>query len=266
MLFLISKLFWTLARPSSLLVALAALGLALGWTRWRRLSRALPLVGIGGLLALLLLPLDQWATRPLEDRFARPDPPPAHVDGILVLGGAMDQLITADRGLPTFSAAGERITEMVTLARRYPGARLAFTGGGDPAAGIPPEAEQARALLADLGMPVERMTLETGSHTTWENAVLTHALLRPKPDETWLLVTSASHMPRAVGTFRAAGWRVVPWPVGYKTTRTDRWRTVREPFGDRLGRFDWAVHEWIGMVAYWALGHSSAPFPSPGDG
>ena len=265
MLFLLSKVLWSVVRPSSLLVVLATLGLVLTWTRWRRLSRGLLIAGIGGLLALLLLPLDQWASRPLEDRFARPDPPPAAVDGILVLGGAMEQLITADRGLPTFSPAGERITELVTLARRYPLARLAFSGGtGDPTGRVPPEAGQVRALLADLGVPVEHIAFESASRTTWENAVLSFALLHPKPEETWLLVTSASHMPRAVGAFRAAGWRVVPWPVGYKTTRTDSWETVNAPFGERVARFDWAIHEWIGMVAYWALGHGTAPFPAPG--
>jgi uncharacterized SAM-binding protein YcdF (DUF218 family) len=264
MLFLISKALWTLVRPSSLLVVLAALGIVLGWTRWRRLSRILLLAGIGGLLALLLLPLDQWAMRPLEDRFARPDPPPAHVDGIIVLGGAILGQFTADRGLPTLSPGADRITEFVTLARRYPQARLVFTGGGaDPAFDIPAEADQARPLLADLGLPAERVVFEAESRTTWENAVLSFQLLHPRPDETWLLVTSASHMPRSVGTFRAAGWRVVPWPVGYKTTRTHVFHTVGEPFGERLARFDWAVHEWIGMVAYWLLGHSSAPFPAP---
>jgi uncharacterized SAM-binding protein YcdF (DUF218 family) len=262
--YILAKLAWAVLRPSSLLVVLATLGLLLSWTRWRRLSRALLLVGVGGLLALLVLPLDQWATRPLEDRFSRPDPPPAHVDGIIMLGGALEAFVMADRGSVSFTSAGERVAEFVALARRYPQARLAFTGGtGDTSGFVPPEADVMRPALADLGLPVERVTFESASRTTWENAVFSHRLIQPKLGEIWLLVTSASHMPRSVGTFRAAGWRVVPWPVGYKTTQHHTLKTLAAPFGERLARFDWAVHEWLGMVAYRAIGRSSALFPAP---
>ena len=71
----------------------------------------------------------------------------------------------------------------------------------------------ARQLWTGMGVPPERMLFETAARNTHENAVLAHALAKPRPGETWLLVTSASHMPRSVGVFRRAGWDVVPWPV-----------------------------------------------------
>jgi uncharacterized SAM-binding protein YcdF (DUF218 family) len=78
----------------------------------------------------------------------------------------------------------------------------------------------------------------------------------------WLLVTSASHMPRAVGLFRKAGWPVVPWPVAYKTGHSPKVQLTRE-FGDKFMHFDWAAHEWVGLVSYWLMGRTDALFPGP---
>ncbi len=263
MVFLLSKIAWGLSRPSGALVLLAAVGLLLGGVSRHGLARLALVAGVAGLTVVVLLPLDQWLLRPLEDRFPRPAPP-ARVDGIVVLGGAIDGLISADRGIPSLNGEAERLTEFLALARRYPDARLCFTGGiGDLLPGAVAEAGTAGALFAALGLSPERVVFEAASRTTWENAVLSRALLHPAAGETWLLITSASHMPRAVGAFRAAGWHVLPWPVAYKTTRETRLATLAEPLGIRLGRLDWAAHEWVGLLAYWALGHGSALFPAP---
>lgn len=240
---------------------LAAIGFALGWTRWRRAGRAVSALGIGGLLLALLLPVDRWALRPLEDRFP-PREAPAQVDGVLVLGGAIETDLSSDRGRPSLNGAAERMTEFAALARRHPRARLVFSGGNGLLAGGEPEAIAALTLLTSLGVPQERLTFEAASRTTWDNAVYSLETLRPRPEENWLLVTSASHMPRAMGAFRRAGWRVVPWPVGYKTRRGGGW-LPDSGFSERLGLLDWAAHEWIGLLAYRALGRSDALFPEP---
>ncbi len=254
MSFVIPKLAGLLLRPSVVLVLCALLGLAL-----RRPSLAW--IGVAGLLAIVLLPLDQWAARPLEDRHPRP-PRPAHVDGVLVLGGALEQDIYADRGIPSLNGAAERMTELAALARRYPQARLVFTGGsGHLLADDATEADDARALFTALGVPPARMTYESTSRTTWDNAVFTRRLIGPQPGQTWLLVTSAMHMPRALGAFRAAGWEVLPWPVAYKTRgRGLRWE---ETPGQRLGLLDAALHEWLGLLAYRLEGHWRAAPSQP---
>lgn len=264
MIFLASKLLWMLARPSAALVLLATLGLVLSVTRWRGLARAAVVTGVGGLLVLLLLPVDQWALRPLEERFPRPAPP-RQVDGIVALGGVIEEFLTADRGLPALNDTAERVTEFTALARRYPQARLIYAGGSGSLleSGVR-EADAARTLLASLGVDAERVEAERNSRTTWENAVFSYRLAQPRPGEVWLLVTSASHMPRSVGAFRRAGWQVLPWPVGYKTYSAHHlaWG-IQETFPARLANFDWAVHEWLGLLSYDALGRSSALFPGP---
>ncbi len=268
-MFEISKILWGLLRPSVLMLLLAAGGMLLHWIcqgAGRRAGRVMLLAGIGGLLAVLLLPLDRWALRPLEDRFPRP-PAPAQVDGIIVLGGAIETDLSADRGLPSLNGAAERMTEFVALARRYPQVRLVFTGGNGTLSGAGgPEALAARALVEPLGVPPERVTYEAASRTTWDNAVFSFAMLHPQPGEVWLLVTSASHMPRAVGVFRHAGWQVTPWPVGYKSLRAGRVMLPEGGFAERLALLDWAVHEWTGLAAYRLLGRSDAWFPGPAPG
>jgi uncharacterized SAM-binding protein YcdF (DUF218 family) len=262
LLFVASKVFWSLARPNTLALVLAVLGAALLW-RGRRFGRWPLALGLGWYVAVFVLPVSALLTLPLEDRFARPVPPPEAVTGVVVLGGAVEQQLTEARGIPALNGAAERMTEAVALARRYPQARIVFTGGSSAIVpGGPTEADTARRLFADLGLPPERLVFEDESRNTWENAVLTRRAAEPRPGETWLLVTSASHMPRAMGCFRQAGWQVTPWPVNYTTAR-DPALWWQWPFPTRLNHAEWALREWVGLVAYRLMGRTDALFPAP---
>lgn len=260
--YVISKLLWIPARPGTAALLLACLGLALLW-RGRRWGRWPALAGLGFFVLLNLLPLHQWVEQPLEDRFPRPATEPAQITGIVVLGGAVEQNLTEARGIPALNGAAERMTEPVALLRRHPEAKLVFTGGqGSLVHGGVTEADVAAALWRDLGVPSERLLLEREARNTWENAVLTHRLVQPKPGETWLLVTSASHMPRSMGVFRQAGWKIIPWPVNYRTGDTAAAR-LDASFPERLREFEWGVREWVGLISYWLMGRTPAPFPAP---
>jgi uncharacterized SAM-binding protein YcdF (DUF218 family) len=221
------------------------------------------ILGAGLLTICILLPVGAWAINPLEDRFPAVTTPPAHVDGIIVLGGAIDDITSQDRHTPILTGAANRLTTFLILAKQYPNAKLVFTGGsGDLAQGIATEAPFARDFLASLGLPPDRVTYEQNSRTTWENAVETNRLVQPKPGETWILLTSAFHMPRAMGVFRAAGWQnLLAWPVGYRSR--DHIAAWQPGLGGELAGLDLAAHEWQGLLVYWLQGHSSALFPAP---
>jgi uncharacterized SAM-binding protein YcdF (DUF218 family) len=141
-MFIADKLLTMLILPTALMTECALIGLLLsGWP----IGRVLLFVAIGAMTACLILPVDTWAVRPLEDRFPAITTPPGKVDGIVVLGGAIDDLTSRDRGTPTLTSAANRITTFVELARRYPQARLVFTGGsGDLEQGVSNEAEYAK--------------------------------------------------------------------------------------------------------------------------
>ena len=264
--FFVSKLLWVLLRPSTFVVLVGCLGVLLARAGRSRpfLARQgwrLTALSLGFLLSCLVLPIDQWLLTPLENRFPSP-PAPAHVDGIITLGGAVDPFLTARHHMPALNEAAERMTSFVGLANKYPGARLAFAGGSGVlgSTGLT-ESDVAAALFTELGL-LRPIIYDRDSRTTQENAVLLKEAVGPRPGETWLLITSASHMPRAVGMFRRAGWPVIPWPVGYKAS-------VPAPFSfqpslpDRLGSIDTAVHEWLGLVAYRLLGRTDTLFPKP---
>lgn len=261
LLYALSKILWFPARPGHFALILGFAGLAMVW-RGRRSGRWLVLACLGFFLMLVATPVNQWLLLPLEDRFPRPGVAPERVDGIIILGGAVEQNITEARGIPSLNGAAERMTEGVILARRYPEARLVFTGGqGSFVYGRLTEADVARELWTAMGVPPERVLYEDEARNTHENAVNTFRLVQPQPGQVWLLVTSASHMPRSVGVFRAAGWReIVPWPVNYRTGHT--WQVWYDaPFPERLGQFEWAFREWLGLIAYRLMGRTESLLP-----
>jgi uncharacterized SAM-binding protein YcdF (DUF218 family) len=260
--FLAAKILWTLAAPSTLLLLIGWLGLVCVWLRRQHLGLSLIAVSLGCFLLVRVLPVGQWLLAPLENRFPRITDPPAHVDGIIVLGGALDPELTAAHGMPALNEAAERMTTFVALARRYPGATLAFTGGhGLLLHGKLSEADAARMLFDELGL-TRLVIYENRSRTTWENAEFLRARVSPRPGQTWLLITSASHMPRAVGIFRKAGWPVLPWPVAYKTGASATIR-YQEALPRRLAELDFATHEWFGLLAYRLMGRTNELLPGP---
>jgi len=263
MIFVLSKIFSVVAQPSFVLLLLCAIGLLL--TLWRGRSRwadGLLIAGIGGVATCAILPVGTWLLRPLEDRFAPPSPMPAQVDGIVVLGGAIEADKSDNRGMPALNIRAGRMTEFVALARRYPRAQLLFSGGSDELFPTPPtEADVARRFFAQMGLSADRVIFEGKSRNTHENALFSRRLVSLKPGQRWLLVTSAADMPRAVGCFRAAGWRVTAYPSDY---RTYRGRAGFLPgLLDGLTNTDWAVHEWAGLLYYRLRGWTSSFFPGP---
>ena len=261
--FVVAKAAEAVIRPSVLLLLCASAGLVLLLRRRDRAGLALSAVPIVFALLLLLLPLDSWLLEPLEDRFPPLRVLPTHVAGIVCLGGAVDPELTEARGLPSLNDAAERMTAFVTLALARPDARLAFTGGsGRVLRGRLSEAAVARGLFGGGGLGARSVTYENRSRTTSENAVDLAALLHPRPGETWILVTSAAHMPRAVAAFRAAGWPVLADPVGYKTAHS-LVVELAPTLPQRMVRIDAAAHEWAGLLSYRLSGRTDRLLPGP---
>ncbi len=264
MFFHMSKVVWFCLQPSSLLLILLVTGAVLLYTRHQKAGRrfvvaAAVLLVVGG-----LSPLSTWLIMPLEDRFPRTDLAGRDVYGIVVLGGAEDARVANGRHAHALNEAAERFTETAALARRFPHAKIVFTSGSTEILTTPAIGADAGAVvLEDLGISGDRLILERRSRNTWQNAVFTKALVDPKPGELWLLVTSADHMPRAMGAFRQAGFAVEPWTVDYRTAGPGDLVSLFDSTREGLKRLDQATHEWIGLAVYWLTGRSDALFPGP---
>lgn len=264
--FLLSKALGVLILPSSLMFLLLATGLALAASvRYARLGRrlaiaALALIVIGG-----ASPLANILRIPLEARFSRPplDASLGNVTAIVVLGGAEDGRLTLQHGELSLNEAAERIVEGGRVARRLPGAKLVFSGGAGGLLETRSAAAEIAAYWRETGIAADRVLFEDRSLTTWENAVETRRLLAPKPGERILLVTSAYHMPRAVGAYRRHGLDVIAYPVDFRLKGSADATRVFLDIPNGLRRLDETVREWVGLLGYWMTGRSSAVFPAP---
>jgi uncharacterized SAM-binding protein YcdF (DUF218 family) len=265
MSFILSKLLWPFAAPGNFLVMLAVLGLGLqvlGGPRWSRFGLGISAVFVALLVALTVLPVATWSLVPLEGRFPVPALPDK-VDGVIVLGGAVDASASAAWGRPSLNHAADRMIEFAALARRYPEARLLFSGGSGSLTNPElAEAPVARQEFERLGMALDRISFDGQSRNTYENAIASRDLVKPRPGETWVLITSAYHMPRAVGVFRKIGWPVVPDPVAFRSGK-DAGSHVGPGLSANLYILDDVIHEWIGLVAYRLMGRTDSLFPGP---
>ena len=259
-----SKILFLIFQPSSLAVIAIAAGLIL--VRANR-GHGLGLISIGftWIVVAGLLPLSNALILPLEERFASHQPSLPHdsITGIIILGGFEDGWVTRGRGGLAVNEAAERLTEGLRVARALPNTKVVFTGGRGTLFGAEGVGASVRKYLIDAGVAPERILIENSSGDTYENAVFTRDLIKPKPDDRWLLITSAYHMPRAVGVFRQVGFDVVPFPVDFRTRDVgDVWRPF-DRIGEGLEQADLAAKEWIGLVAYRLTGRSAALFPGP---
>jgi len=256
MFFYASKLIWFAVQPSSMLLLLFLFGLLL-YRFGRETLGIRVLVATVALYAFVgLSPLANAMMLSLEQQYARPSMNQiGTVDGMIVLGGVVDASVSRGRREISLNEAAERVTETAALAYRWPDARIVFAGG-DAALIAPgePEASAAKDFFTRIGIDPSRVTIEPDSRNTWENALFTKRLLAPEPDQRWLLITSAFHMPRAMGVFRATGFEVIPWPVDFRTHGPEDLLSLPPRPSSAWRRVDLAAKEWVGYVVYYMTG------------
>lgn len=242
MVFVVSKIVGALLSPTALLLGVLLIALRAG-RRW--LVLAVVLLGVGDFTTLGAIALNH-----LENQV-----PPATAwqdgsgpEGFIILGGAIDQRQSnTGRGEISLNGAAERLTEALALARRYPNARVVFSGFSDRLSPTGDSEGQLFARFAPaLGLDPARMIIEDKARNTDENAVFTAALVRQHDPARWVLITSAAHMPRAIAAFEAVGWVPQPWPVDYRTPPEQALTLSR----GQLAAWSTVFHEWAGLLTH----------------
>jgi uncharacterized SAM-binding protein YcdF (DUF218 family) len=261
-MFVLSKIFLFFLNPGAWLAILLLLGTGLLWTRWQRAGRWILSASAIFIALISVLPVGTLLLTPLENRFPVVPKLAGKIDGIIVLGGAVQQLVTHHRGQPSLTGGAERMTEFIVLAKKHPTARLAFSGGSGLVFNQSvKEADTARLFFRQFGLDTSRIVFEAESRNTFENAVFTYQKLNPQPDERWVLITSATHMPRAMGAFRKAGWQPIAYPVDFVTYGTYQ-KSLGFNMLSGLSALGHGLREWAALVVYRVLGRTDTFFPN----
>jgi uncharacterized SAM-binding protein YcdF (DUF218 family) len=262
--FVLSKTLGYLLLPTNFLIAIGFVGAVLMATRFDSLGRKLVIASVLLLVICGLSPLGKALLYPLEQRFPPWDAARGAPDGIIILGASIEADLSAAHGAPVVRGAPDRIIAGAALARRYPNARVVFSGGSaNLISNDAREADFAGAIFESLGVDKSRLIMERASRNTQENAEFSKALVAPKDGERWLLVTSAFHMPRSVGLFRKAGFTVEPYPVDWRVGGRDDLMTPSHIIVEGLARTDLAIREWLGLIAYRLTGKIDEFLPRP---
>lgn len=204
---------------------------------------------VWGLLGFTAIP--EALLRHLEKQYQAPAATSigSHV-GVIVLGGATGRPeLFKSHGQVPLGEAAERMTVPLALMRIDSKLQLVFSGGeGRLIATGTTEAELAKVFYEQQGVDMTRVTLEAGARNTRENATLVAALLGEKCKQSWLLLTSAYHMPRSMAEFESVGCNVTPYPVDFATAESSSWTDYS--MASSLMKWQIALHEYLGMVVY----------------
>lgn len=263
--FIAAKLGWAIVSPDSLLVFFCVAAWMASLTGRKALARQLSASVAFAVIIIAFLPVGEWLLSPLERRFPANTALPVKAEGIIVLGGAMSPVLSEAWHQPQLNESAERLTSFYYLANLYPNAQLVFSGGsGSLSQQKAKEADSAFDLFNQLKLNDRAIIYESDSRNTVENVKNTKALLSPSDDD-WILVTSAFHMPRAVGIFCQQQWPVIPYAVDHRSRQSNLMR-LNFDFARNLTLLKTAMREWVGLFAYRVMGHTKEFLPKANGG
>jgi uncharacterized SAM-binding protein YcdF (DUF218 family) len=235
----------------SLLLGLAAVLL-------RRRARAAWALGAAAVAVLLAFshPAVADAIQRSAERGARSTFRPDVVyDAVIVLGGLVDNDATRASGNAELTEAADRIVRGFEIIRSGHARNVIVSAGVvDPVPGDVPEADLLAAMLARWGVPPGQIVAEAASRNTRENAIEIGRIAAARGWRSLLLVTSAAHVPRALGCFRAVGLEPDVLPVDHRAGdgRGSSWF----PQAAALVKSTRAIHELAGRLAYHLAGYT----------
>lgn len=245
-----AKILGWFLKVDNLFVLGVAITLFLFWTRRNKLAKRATIVLSITFIFFSNLGLSYAVLRTLEDTYPIPSIScDDGYEGVIVLGGGINPgLIPEQRNQPQLNEAGERVTKALELLNKCPDLKLLYStfSGALFAEGIS-EAESAETFFEEQRISKSRTIFENQSRNTFENAKFSTDLVDPE-NQRWILVTSASHLPRAVTTFERFGWDITPYPVDYRSETSANYLEFRRELS--LENWNIVVHEWMGRVLY----------------
>lgn len=252
MFFTLSKIFAPMIHPLTHIMLFVLFAL---FCRQPRIAKISLLLALGWLFLFGTPFLPNALIQHLENRYPQPEPMP-QAEAVVVLSGMIDiEKSTASK--IEFGEGVERILEGMRLVKQGTAQKLILSGGsGSLFEQTKSEAVMLRQFALDFGIPADQILIEPVSRNTRENAVETAKLMRRQGISSIILVTTATHLPRAMGCFRKVGLHPIPYGVDVHGEASHRLTPLDLiPDVGNLRGVSWVLHEYVGLVMYKATGY-----------
>ena len=260
MSFYLSKILWLIFNPFNIFIFITLLSLFLYFIKLRRLSLIIFLINFVFIALISFLPFGSYLIYNIEKEYHSYIKPPDQVDGILILGGATNALLYNEYDQISLNDSSERLVESVFIIKKFDKAKVIFSGGS----GIlnRPDFDNvqvAKSFYKKIGIEIDKLIFEDNSRNTYENIIYSKKIANPKINENWLLITSASHMKRALLIADKNNWELIPYAVDFKNIK-DFKLIPNLNLLSNLNSFQQASHEWLGLISYYLMGRTAKVF------
>jgi len=253
----LTKFLWSIFNPFNLIVIFFLVGYFINLFNLKFLSKSLYFFALFIFFISGVMPSGSYLNYLLEKNFHSQNDLPERIDGILILSGATNPYLTKEHDQIVINGAAERLTESINLIKKYPNAKIIFSGGF-----IYPgldHASVAKKFFSNMGIDSNKIYYESKSLNTYENILFSKKIAEPKKNEIWLLVTSAYHLNRSLGISEKIEWTFIPYATDFKKSKIFSWQPSLNLLSN-FSEFNQASHEWIGIFAYYFMGRSELIF------
>ena len=255
MTFFLSKFLWFIFNPFNVLIIAIIIGYLFNLFNLKLLSKFFYIFALFIFFISAVMPTGSYLNYLLEKNFHSQNYLPETIDGILILAGATNPFLSKEHSQINLNGSVERLTESIILIKKYPNAKIIFSGGsGSLQYPDLDHASVAKDFFSNMGIDSNKIYYENKSRNTYESILFSKKIANPKKNEKWLLVTSAFHLNRSLGISEKLKWTFIPYATDFKKSKNFSWGN---PFNflEKISEFDRAMHEWIGLFAYYLLGY-----------
>ena len=257
MFFYLSKILWFFFNPFNLMLLLIFGGLLSHLFQKNILSKIFYSLSVIFFIISSVLPTGRFMLYSLEKNFHNQDTLPNEVEGVLILSGAIEGVLSIEYNTIHLNGNVERLIASIELINRYPKAEIIFSGG--PAYVFNKkiiQADLAKEFFSKLGIDTHKIIFESKSRNTYDNIFFSRIIADPQLGEKWIVITSAFHMKRTLNIADKLKWNLIPYAVDFKQTKTFSWMPSIN-FLKNISIFQSAIHEWLGLIVYYLTGKSS---------
>ena len=257
MVFSLSKILWLLLSPLNLIIFGFLISFIFKIIKVKFLKIFFFYFSFIIFIISTFLPTGSYLNYLLEKNYHYSNSYPDSIDGILILGGATNPFLTNEYGMVSLNASAEILYEFFNLINKYPDSKVVFSGGSGslefPNLG---HSDSVKILFKNIGININKIYFENKSRNTYENILFSKQLIKPKINEKWIVVTSASHLNRTIYIGEKLQWNLTPYAVDFNNSKEFVW-SFNSNFIGNLNQFHNATHEWLGLISYYLMGRSS---------